>query len=94
MRRRAGLSFGAFLLAMASAAAAQDVPQVSVGRLAGEEVPEIDGRVEESAWSRAEPFSAFVQQEPNEGQPATERTEVRFLLGRWFIVKYTRLVDF
>ena len=81
-RRRAGLSLGAFLLAMASAAAAQDVPQLSVGRLAGEEVPEIDGRVEESAWSLAEPFTAFVQQEPNEGQPATERTEVRFLIGR------------
>jgi hypothetical protein len=29
-----------------------------------------------------EPFAAFVQQEPNEGEAATERTEIRFLLDR------------
>ena len=38
------------------------------------------GRVDEAVWNRAEPFSAFVQQEPDEGAPATERTEIRFLL--------------
>src|SRR5688572_13856328 len=65
-------------------AAAQEqppVPQLSVSRLAdGEERPVIDGRVDEMIWSRAEPFSAFIQQEPNEGAAATERTEIRFLL--------------
>jgi hypothetical protein len=30
----------------------------------------------------ADPFSAFIQQDPNEGEPATERTEIRFLLDR------------
>ena len=40
----------------------------------------IDGRVDDAHLVSAEPFSAFVQQEPNEGEPATERTEVRFLL--------------
>lgn len=29
-----------------------------------------------------DPFSAFIQQEPSEGQPSTERTELRFLLDR------------
>ena len=40
------------------------------------EAPEIDGRVDE-AWMRLEPATGFVQQLPNEGQPASERTEVR-----------------
>ena len=70
------------MLAIASAATAQDVPQLSVGRLADGEGPEIDGRVEDAVWSRAQPHTAFIQQEPNEGQPATERTDVRFLIDR------------
>jgi hypothetical protein len=70
------------LFAVISVAAAQGVPQLTVGHLTGEDAPQIDGRVDDSVWSAAPPFTAFVQQEPNEGQPATERTEVRFLIGR------------
>jgi len=71
-----------FVLVVASFATAQEIPQLTVGRLADDERPEIDGRVEETVWSLAQPYSTFVQQEPNEGQPATERTEIRFLLDR------------
>jgi hypothetical protein len=39
----------------------------------------IDGRLDEEAWSAAQPATDFVQQDPHEGQPATQRTEVRFL---------------
>jgi hypothetical protein len=39
----------------------------------------IDGRLDESSWSQAEPATDFRQQEPNEGEPATEKTEVRLL---------------
>ena len=66
-------------------AAAQEqppVPQLIVSRLADGERPVIDGRVEEMVWLGTEPFSAFIQQEPNEGAAATERTEIRFLLDR------------
>lgn len=41
--------------------------------------PTIDGRVDDAVWSEVEPASAFVQQQPDEGQPSTERTEVRVL---------------
>jgi len=61
-------------------AAAQGVPQVTVGRLTDGEGPTIDGRVSETEWQLAEPYGDFIQQEPNEGQPSTERTEVRFLI--------------
>lgn len=39
----------------------------------------IDGKLDEPAWSRAEPASDFIQQEPDPGQAAAERTEVRVL---------------
>ena len=58
------------------------LPHLVVGHLADGERPVIDGRVNESVWSKGTPFSSFVQQEPSEGAPATERTEIRFLLDR------------
>ncbi len=41
--------------------------------------PEIDGDLSDVVWEGAALIDAFVQQEPNEGAPATERTEVRVL---------------
>ena len=48
----------------------------------GSEPPQVDGRVDEEIWQRAEVFGGFVQQDPVEGAPATEETEVRILLDR------------
>jgi len=39
----------------------------------------IDGLLDESAWSSAQPATEFIQQQPTEGAPASERTEVRVL---------------
>ena len=41
--------------------------------------PTIDGRLDDGAWGRAEVLSDFVQREPSEGQPVSERTEVRLV---------------
>lgn len=41
--------------------------------------PVIDGRLDDGAWNAAVPISEFVQKNPTEGQPASERTEARFL---------------
>ncbi len=41
--------------------------------------PIIDGVVNEEIWNRAEPLTNFIQAEPVEGLPATEKTEVRIL---------------
>ena len=41
--------------------------------------PQIDGILDDPAWSEATPATEFFQREPNEGAPATERTEVRIL---------------
>ena len=53
---RTAFSFGVAILITASIAAAQDVPQLAVGRLAEGEAPVIDGRVEEGDWSAAQPL--------------------------------------
>lgn len=58
-------------------------PTMKVGRLDPSAAPPlIDGRVDEAAWQTIEPFSAFIQQDPVEGAPATERTEVRVMVGQ------------
>jgi hypothetical protein len=44
--------------------------------------PTVDGRLDEAVWREAQPVTAFLQREPREGTPATERTEVRFLTDR------------
>jgi hypothetical protein len=41
--------------------------------------PAIDGRLDEAVWLLAEPLTEFVQRDPDEGEPATERTVVRVL---------------
>jgi hypothetical protein len=44
--------------------------------------PTIDGRLDDPAWQAAPPVARFVQHEPFEGRPITERTEVRLLYDR------------
>ena len=56
-------------------------PSLTIGRVTDAR-PVIDGVVDDEVWNGAPPFSTFIQQEPNEGEPATERTELRFLLDR------------
>ncbi len=41
----------------------------------------IDGQLDEEGWGAAEPITQFTQMDPDEGAPATERTEVRILIG-------------
>ncbi len=44
-----------------------------------EQAPKIDGLVDEEFWKLAAPASDFTQRNPDEGRPATQRTEVRFV---------------
>jgi len=40
---------------------------------------EVDGNRDEAEWARAEPITGFTQLDPFEGEPASERTDVRIL---------------
>lgn len=44
--------------------------------------PKLDGTLEDPLWQSAKAVTDFRQQEPNEGEPATEKTEVRILYTR------------
>src|SRR5689334_963967 len=56
--------------------------EVAAVRLFETEKIDLDGRLDEPAWQRAVPASDFIQQDPDNGQPATEPTEVRILFSR------------
>jgi hypothetical protein len=89
--------FGAFLaLTVCSSARSRGLPQQE--RTTGPQVetraaeaaeavrvdhaPKLDGTLNDLLWQSAKPITEFRQQEPHEGQPATERTEVRILYTR------------
>jgi hypothetical protein len=54
-------------------------PRPSISALRVTEPIQLDGLLEEAVWQQAEAGSDFVQREPNPGQPASERTEVRVI---------------
>ncbi len=41
--------------------------------------PDLDGSLDDPVWQEGTLIDVFIQQEPNEGLPATERTDVRVL---------------
>ena len=53
-------------------------PAIAAARVQGR-APAVDGRLDDAAWAAAPVLSGFTQKEPKEGEPATERTEVRFV---------------
>jgi hypothetical protein len=54
------------------------VKQAQAVRVTGGAV-RIDGLLDDVPWNQAVPIQDFIQKEPNEGLPPTERTEVRIL---------------
>lgn len=53
----------------------------------------IDGRVDEAAWAAATPVTEFLQQRPDEGKPASEKTELRILYDDAAIYIGARMYD-
>jgi hypothetical protein len=41
--------------------------------------PRLDGRLDEPVWAEAEPITGFIQRQPEEGEAASEPTEVRVI---------------
>ncbi|HYF40089.1 MAG TPA: DUF5916 domain-containing protein [Gemmatimonadales bacterium] len=66
-------------------------PEIRAARMQATIV--IDGKFDESSWAAAEPVNQFTQTEPAEGQPATERTEVRVLISSDALYVGARLFD-
>ena len=47
-----------------------------------EHAPRLDGTLDDPVWQQAVPITNFRQREPYEGQPATERSDVKILYTR------------
>lgn len=54
---------------------------------------QIDGKLDEAAWAAVTPITNFLQFDPNEGQPVSERTEGRILIDDVAIYVGLRLYD-
>jgi hypothetical protein len=79
---RVPLTLTALLLPMLTAAQ-MAVRPLAAGVLGeNDSPPVIDGRADDEVWQRVEPFTGFTQQDPNEGAPATEDTEIRLIIDR------------
>jgi hypothetical protein len=67
------------------------VPTVQAVRAA--EAIRVDGRLDDAGWSQAVPATEFRQRDPNEGEPASERTELRIAYGDDALYVGLRLYD-
>lgn len=63
----------------AQAAPATGPLRATARRLPSGAAIRLDGRLDEQVWRTGLPLTEFVQKEPNEGAPPTERMEVRFV---------------
>ena len=71
-----GLVFPAILWAQLSG------PRKVVTAVFAESKITIDGELSEPAWQTAQPATDFIQRDPTEGVPASERTEARILYDK------------
>jgi hypothetical protein len=88
----------AALVALAAPAAAQSgahstgpTPSVQAVEITGPIV--LDGRLDEAVWQTPAPATNFVQSEPNEGSPATQRTEIRLAYDAEALYIGARMLD-
>ncbi len=58
-----------------------------------DEAIKIDGRLDEPEWQDAEMLDSFMQQTPDEGEPASEKTEVRVMYDNQFLYIGAKLYD-
>jgi hypothetical protein len=84
------------VIAAAPAFGAQPAPQEEVPTLRAMRIEApviVDGHLSEEAWARASAGTGFRQRDPQEGAPASERTEVRVLYDAEAIYVGIRMFD-
>jgi hypothetical protein len=104
MTRALRTVFPLLLLALPLPAAAQNVTLTAAER--GHTVPvpsakaarrsaalNLDGKLDDAAWQAATPVTEFTQVDPNEGQPGSQRTEMRFLFDEGALYVGAKMYD-
>ena len=73
-------ALGLFALSLSAAAQTKPGSANVASAMRATEAPTLDGDVlGDPAWKNATPITSFVQEQPDEGQPASEKTEVRVI---------------
>ena len=75
---------GVLLPGTASAQSPAPARRTAKARMLGDAdtAPVIDGKVDDAIWKTVTPFDHFIQQDPQQGAPATEDTEVRVVFSK------------
>lgn len=71
-----------FLSLLCGSLSAQEKQRIEAYFLTDQDQIKLDGSSDEVFWQNAKPVSQFLQQEPVEGQQASERTEIRIAYDR------------
>ena len=85
------LLFSGEAYAQAPSSGADERPGMVARRV--EEIPTIDGRLDDPVWQIAPGVSAFYQREPLEGEAATETTTVYILYDQTYLYIGAKLLD-
>src|SRR3989475_13207975 len=70
---------------------ALQTPTVTAVRV--DRAPQLDGRLDDAAWSQATPVRDLLQSVPDEGRPVSESTEVRIVYDADALYVGARLFD-
>ena len=81
------------LLLLPTMAAGQRLEQKTSRAVLASAAIRVDGLLDEAAWDQAAVISDFLQKDPREGDPATERTEIRILYTKKSILFGIRCYD-
>ncbi len=73
------LALGAAPAGAARAPRPEPTPAPAIEAVRTQAPVTVDGRLDDEAWTSVAAFSDFTQRDPEEGQPASERTELRLL---------------
>ena len=91
------IAAGLIAAAVAESAGAQSVsahaPRTAVAAVRVIRAPVIDGRLDDEGWQGVAAATDFTQQDPAEGQPATERTEIRITYDDVAVYVAARMYD-
>ena len=87
------VAFAALALTLAARASGSPLPATAVQAARATSPITLDGRLDEPAWQQAPVLSGFLQKDPDQGQPATEPTELRLLFDDHALYVGARLHD-
>jgi hypothetical protein len=92
-RHALGCLAGLGMATVASGQAPDRLPPRSIRAVRATAPPIIDGRLTDEAWTGAPVAEGFTQRDPDEGRPASERTQIRIVFDDTAVYIGARMFD-